>query len=194
MFNLNQIKMKKIVVTLFAAFLAFSLFAQDSMFEKGDKVLNAGIGFGGGYYSGFSSGYSKMPFLSASVDVGVVDGVLDKGTIGIGGYVGFTSAKWESGYDYGWKETDFVIGPRGTFNYPLVDKLDTYAGVLLGYHSVSWKETGNWAGYSYNASSSGVYFSGFLGARYYFTDNFGLMLELGSGGLSLATIGISLKF
>jgi|GEM_PF-2618731 len=46
MFNLNQIKMKKIVVTLFAAFLAFSLSAQDNLLTKGEKVLNLGIGLG----------------------------------------------------------------------------------------------------------------------------------------------------
>lgn len=187
--------MKKAAITLFAAFLAFNLFAQDNMFSKGDKVLNVGIGFGGGYYSGYSSGYSKTPFLSASVDVGIIDGVLDEGTIGVGGYVGFSSAKWESNYNYGWKETNFVIGPRGIFSYPLVDNFDTYAGVLLGFHSVSWKETGDWGGYpAYSAASSGIYFSGFIGGRYYFGDNFAIMAEIGSGGLSLATLGIALKF
>jgi hypothetical protein len=168
--------------------------AQTPTFEKGDKVLNLGIGFGGGYYSGFSSGYTKTPFLSASLDVGVVDNILDVATIGVGGYVGYSSSKWESGYDYGWKETDLVIGPRGILSYPLVDKLDTYAGVLLAYHSVTWKETGDWSGFNYSASSSGVYFSGFLGARYYVTDKFGIMLELGSGGLALATVGLAVKF
>lgn len=36
--------MKKVVITLFAAFLAFNLSAQDNMFTKGEKVLNLGIG------------------------------------------------------------------------------------------------------------------------------------------------------
>jgi len=188
--------MKKVVITLFAAILAFNLSAQENeIFSKGDKVLNVGIGFGGGYYSGYSSGYSKTPFLSASFDVGVFDGFLDKATVGIGGYVGFSSAKWESGFNYGWKETNLVIGPRGTFNYQFIDKLDTYAGILLAYHNVNWKETGNWAGYgTYDSNSSGVYFSGFVGARYYLTENIAGMLELGSGGLSLATIGVAVKF
>lgn len=187
--------MKKIAITLFAAFLAFNLSAQDNMFAKGDKVLNLAIGFGGGYYAGYSSGYSKTPFLSAAVDVGIIDGVLDEGSIGVGGYIGYSSAKWESTYNYGWKESDFIIGPRGTFHYPLIDKLDTYAGVLLGYHSVSFKQTGDWSGYpGYSASSSGVYFSGFVGARYYFTEKIAVMAELGSGGLSLVNVGVSLKF
>lgn len=191
--------MKKVVITLFAAILAFNLSAQDNTFLKGDKVLNLGIGFGGGYYSSYSSGFSKTPFLSAAVDVGIIEDVLDVGSVGIGGYIGYASAKWESdnylGSTYGWKETNFVIGPRGTFHYPLVDKLDTYAGVLLAYHSVSWKETGDWAGFTgYGGGSSGVYFSGFIGARYYFTESLAVMLELGSGGLSLANVGVSFKF
>jgi len=187
--------MKKVVITLFAAFLAFNLSAQDNMFTKGEKVLNLGIGFGGGYYSSYSSGYSKIPFLSAAVDVGIIDGVLDVGSVGVGGYIGYSSAKWESGYNYGWKESNFIIGPRGTFHYPLVDKLDTYAGILLGYQSVSWKETGDWGIYTgYAGGSSGIYFSGFVRARYYFTESLAVMLELGSGGLALANVGVSFKF
>jgi hypothetical protein len=172
--------------------------AQTSTFEKGTKVLNLGIGLGGNYYSG-SYYTSKMPFLSASFDVGVVDDVLEKGSIGVGGYVGYTSAKWETswynGNKYGWKYSDLVIGPRGTFHYPLVDKLDTYAGLLLAYHIVTAKETGDWYGVTgYSANSSAVYFSGFLGARYYFTDKFAVMLELGSGSLAAANLGIAIKF
>lgn len=176
--------------------------AQTPTFEKGDKVLNLGIGFGGGYYSGYTSaGYTRTPFLSASVDVGVVDNILDVGTIGIGGYIGYSSWKYKDPspgtYDFSWKETNFIIGPRGILSYPLVDKLDTYVGVLLAYHSVSWKSTGNlptYYGDYYSGGTSGVYFSGFLGARYYVTDKFGIMIELGSGNLALATLGLAVKF
>ena len=168
--------------------------AQTPSFEKGDKVINLGVGIGGNYYSGFTSGLNRTPFLSASLDIGIVDGILDKGTIGIGGIVGFSSVKWTDA-DFGWKESNILIGPRGTFHYPLVDKLDTYAGLLLGYHIVSYKYTGSSGfGSAYTSSGSAVYFSGFIGARYYFTDSFGIMLELGSGGLSLANFGVALKF
>jgi len=187
--------MKKIGMLLFVAFLALNLTAQDNMFAKGEKVLNLGIGFGGGYYSGYSTGFSRTPFISATVDYGVVDGVLDEGTIGIGGYLGYASAKYDSGLGFGWKETDIVIGPRGTFNYPLLDKLDTYAGILLAYHVVNLKDTGSWPfGISSSSNASEIYFSGFVGARYYFTDNIAGMVELGSGRLSLATIGVAVKF
>jgi len=170
--------------------------AQRPTFEKGDKVLNLGIGFGGTYYSSFSSGYSKSPFLSASLDVGIVDNVIDKGTIGVGGYIGYTGSKYSyAGHDYSWKQTDLIIGPRGVLSYPLLDKLDTYAGLLLAYHSVTWKESGVYTGWSgYGGGSSGIYLNGFVGARYYFTDKFAGMLELGSGGLAFGTIGVAVKF
>ena len=165
--------------------------AQTLTFNKGDKVINLGVGFGGNYYSG--SGITRTPLLAGSLDVGILDNILEKGSVGVGGYVAYKGYKWESGSVYGWKSTNLVIGPRGTFHYPLVDKLDTYIGVLLAYHVVSEKQTGNWGANVYNGSSSNVYFSGFLGARYYVSDKFAIMLELGSGNLGAGTLGIALK-
>lgn len=185
----------KIKIFLFATLFAFGFLAvnaQTSTFQKGDKVLNLGIGVGGSYYSGWS-GSSHTPLLNAAFDVSVLDGVLDKGSIGVGGYFGYQTAKYDNG-GYGWKLTNMLIGPRGTFHYPLVDKLDTYAGLLLGYHIVTWKYTGNWGGLNQNTTGNAVYFSGFVGARYYFSDNFGAYIELGSGSLGLANLGVSLKF
>ena len=187
----------KIKILLFATLFAFGLLAahaQTSTFSKGTKVLNLGIGFGGNYYSGYSSGVTKTPLISASVDVGMLDNVLEKGSIGIGGFAAYKGYKYESGYDYGFKETSVIIGPRGTFHYPLVDKLDTYAGLLLAYRVVSWKSPGDWVGPNPYSSTSGIYFSGFVGARYYFSSKFGVMMELGSGSLAVGNIGIALKF
>ncbi len=179
---------------MIVAFLAVNLVAQDNLLEKGEKVLNLGVGFGGGYYSAYSTNFSRIPLISAALDYGVKDGILDKGSIGVGGYVGFMSAKWDSGLGYGFKETDIIVGARGTFHYPFLDKLDTYAGILLAYHIVNWTDTGTWpGGNATNVGSSEVYFSGFVGARYYFNDKFAAMIEGGSGGLSVATIGISVK-
>ncbi len=185
----------KIKVLLFATLFAFgflSVNAQTSTFQKGDKVLNLGLGLGGSYYSGWS-GSSHSPLLNAALDFSIVDGVLDKGSIGVGGYFGYQTAKYNDN-GYGWKLTNMLIGPRGTFHYPLVDKLDTYAGILLGYHIVKWKYTGNSSAFENNSTGSAVYFSGFIGARYYFSDNFGVYVELGSGSLGLANLGVALKF
>jgi hypothetical protein len=188
--------MKKVLITLFVAVMALQLSAQDNLLTKGEKVLNLGIGLGTSLYSG-SGNTSSVPPVSASFEVGVKDDVLDVGSIGIGGYIGYASWKWEYagfGNVWGWKYTDLIIGARGNFHYPLVDKLDTYAGLLLGAEIISSKEIGNIdPNYNYDATSGGVIYSIFAGGRYYFTDNFAAMLELGYG-ISYLNLGVALKF
>lgn len=176
--------------------MALQLSAQDNLLTKGEKVLNLGIGLGTSLYSG-SGNTSSVPPVSASFEVGVKDDVLDVGSIGIGGYIGYASWKWEYsgwGNTWGWKYSDLIIGARGNFHYPLVDKLDTYAGLLLGAEIISSKEIGNIDPlYNYDATSGGVIYSIFAGGRYYFTDNFAAMLELGYG-ISYLNLGVALKF
>lgn len=188
--------MKKLLLVLFVAVFSLTqLLAQESTFKQGDKVLNLGIGFGSTFYSG--TGYKAgIPPISASLEFGVKDGVLDKGSIGIGGYLGYSSHKWEySNTGYGWKYTNIILGVRGVFHYPLVDKLDTYTGLLLGYNISSSKEYGNAGIYGnlYSASAGGVAYSWFIGGRYYFTDKFAGMLELGYG-ITYLNLGVALKF
>jgi len=185
----------KIKVLLFALLACgfMTVNAQSPTFEKGDKVINLGIGFGGNRYNIYTSGVTKTPFLSASLDVGVLDGILDKGSVGIGGFAAYKGYSYESGYGYGFKETNIIVGARGTFHYPLIDKLDTYVGLLVGFNINTWKETGNWYGVDYSSGDGGFYSSGFIGGRYYFTDRFAVVMELGSGYLSLANIGIAIK-
>jgi hypothetical protein len=184
--------MKKLLLfIIIACFTLTQLVAQESTFNKGDKVLNVGLGLGSTLYSGT---YYKttLPPISGSLEFGIVDKVLDKGVIGVGPYVGFSSHKWEYSA-WGWKYTNIIIGARGVFHYPLVDKLDTYTGLLLGYDIVSSKEFGVGSGYDYTASSSGVAWSWFVGGRYYFSDKFAAMLELGYG-IAYLNLGIALKF
>ncbi len=186
--------MKKILLLLACGIFGFTqLSAQESTFNKGDKVLNLGFGLGSTLYSG-SYFKSQIPPISASLDIGIVDGIAEKGVIGIGPYLGYSSYK----YDYlqsGWKTSNIIIGARGNFHYPLVDKLDTYVGLLLGYNISSSKAFGiPGLGYeNFHANSSGLVYSGFIGGRYYFSDSFAAMLELGYG-ITYLNIGVALKF
>lgn len=187
--------MKKALITMVAMlFMLANLNAQDAMFQKGDKVVNLGVGLLSALYTG--SGYtSKIPPVSISYEMGIKDDVLDVGSIGVGGYLGYTSAKWETnwlGGSYGWKYTNFIIGARGSFHYPLVDNIDTYAGILLGYNVVTAKEVGT-VPIGFGASSvSGAIFSGYVGARYYFNEKFGAMAELGTG-IAYFNLGLAVK-
>ena len=187
--------MKKVIVTIFAAFLAFNLSAQDNLLTKGEKVLNLGIGFGSTLYHG--SGYTtSIPPISASFEVGVKDDVLDIGSIGVGGYLGYTSSKWEYTYfggNWGYKYSSLVVGARGSFHYPLIDKLDTYTGLMLGFNVVTAKDIGTVDPlFNYNASTSGVVWAWYAGGRYYFTDNFAVMAEIGYG-IAWFNVGVALK-
>jgi hypothetical protein len=179
--------MKKLLLLFVAVVFSLTqMVAQESTFVKGDKVINAGIGIGSAYYSSYYT--SHMPALSASFEIGVKDGVIDKGSIGVGGYFGFSSAKYENW----WKTSNILIGARGSFHYPLVNKLDTYTGLILGYNIYSTKYYDSYSG-AYDATSSGVALAWFAGGRYYFTESFAGMAEIGFG-ISYLTLGVSFKF
>jgi len=191
MYNLKTNKMRKIVA--FAVALLFSLpalQAQESMFNLGDKVVNLGIGLGNTLYGG--SYYTRgVPPVSLSYEQAIVDEVLEKGVIGVLGYVGYTSYK----YDYlgwGYKYSNIIIGAGGLFHYPLIDKLDTYAGILLGYNIANATEFGTPIGWEYDVTSGGIVFSGFVGARYYFSEKFAAFGQLGYG-IAYLTLGVSIR-
>ena len=184
--------MKKLMILFVAVMFSLTqLVAQESTFSKGDKVLNIGIGLGSTLYTG-SYYKGQVPPLSVSYEVGVVDEVLEKGSIGVGGYLGYSSYKYQY-LDWGWKYSNIIIGARGSFHYPLVDKLDTYTGLLLGYNISSSKEFGSInPAFDYSSSAGGLQTAWFLGGRYYFKETFAVMAELGYG-ISYLTLGISLK-
>jgi len=193
--------MKKVNLILTAAILLFAMVAtniqaQDATFGKGVKVVNLGLGLGstlGGY------GYAtEIPPISVSLDWGIIDELfnVENLSLGVGGYLGYSSNKWTwSGADYGWRYTYVIPGVRGTVHYQLpVEKLDTYAGLMLGYNIVTHKEFGTWAGANtYSASASTAEFSAYAGARYYFTNSIAAFAELGYG-IAYLNIGLSLKF
>ncbi len=159
---------------------------------KGDKIVNLGVGLGSALYSG-SYYSSTVPPISGSLEVVMDDQLFDgKGAWGLGGYLGYAASKYKyTGYDYGWKYSNIIIGPRGYLHYNLVEKLDTYVGAMLGYNVVSSKWYGGGSSVG-SASGSGVIFSGFVGARYFFNDNVAGMVELGSG-IAYLNLGVALK-
>lgn len=185
--------MKKLfAIAVFVILSLSTIQAQESMFNLGDKVVSAGIGFGTTLYSG--TYYTRgVPPISLSYEQAIVDEVLEKGVIGVGGWLGYTSYK----YDYlgwGYKYTNFILGAMGAFHYPLVDKLDTYLGIGLGYNIVSANEFGTFpGGYDYSATSGGIVFAGMVGARYYFTEQFAVFAQVGYG-VSYFTIGACYRF
>lgn len=184
--------MKKLLISFFTVYLAsVQLFAQEPAFVKGNKVINLGLGIGSNLYRE-SNYHTMIPPLSASFEVGVADHILEKGVIGAGGYLGATSYKYELS-NKGWKTSNFIIGVKGNFHYPLINKLDTYTGLMLGYGILSIEYFGGYGIDNYTGSSSGIQWAWFIGGRYYFSENLALMAELGYG-VAYLNIGIALKF
>ena len=163
---------------------------QEPVFVKGSRVFNAGLGIG---TTVFSSTYNRLviPPLSASLEIGVADNVIDKGSVGVGPYLGFLSYKWKFS-SYNAQYTNTIIGVRGNFHYPFVEKLDTYSGLLLGWDVVNVKETGDPYD-NYEDSASHIAWAWFIGARSYFRENMAAMAELGYGP-SYLNLGLAFSF
>ena len=150
--------------------------AQSGNLDQGRLQLNAGVGV---------SGWG-IP-LYVGLDYGVTN------DISVGGEFTFRSYSHSSYY------THNIMGFFGNGNYHfnnlfnLPRPLDLYAGLSLGVYTstVTAKEGNEYHGDSY----SGFSLIGQTGARYFFTDNFGVNLEL-SGGLltSGAKAGITYRF
>lgn len=198
--------MKNIVIKITILLLSGGTFViKAQSFQKKQMDLNLGVGLGNTIVAG--GGTNVFPPLSVSVEYGITD------DISIGGYLGFTGASynfsgWENcgkGNGNGQYYTDtykwsyFILGARGAYHFGRfikVDKLDVYAGLMLG---------DDFAHYSYSTTSTcpdhiryssptygGFVFSVYGGARYRFTDHVGVFGELGYG-IAYLNIGLNLK-
>ena len=180
-----------------SCWFAVQLSAQTPTFTKGDNVAGVAIGIGGSLYSGFSygSGLTRMPAISVFYENCVKDKLWDeKSSLGVGGVLGFAHAKYSyHASDWGWKCNNIIIGARATLHYALVNKLDTYTSLMLGFNAVSWKWTGDYYGYSGSSASSGLTMLWNVGARYYFTDKIAAFAELGYG-FAILNLGVAMKF
>ncbi len=171
--------MKKVLLSLFTivtiAFSAQKTQAQE--YSQGSLVANVGVGLGGGL---------GLP-ISASVDYGF------KEKISLGGFVGFSTTNEDLGF-FKVNYTYILVGARAAYHFDLgVDKLDPYAGAMLGYNVANVGFEPDPGPPFNNITAGGVILGGFAGARYYITDNIGAFAELGYG-LGTATIGVAYKF
>jgi hypothetical protein len=166
--------MKKFISSLVFSFLVLVGLTANAQFDKGDKILNAGLNLGGHYGGGIGAG--------ASLEVGITD------FIGVGGQLDFVT--WSSGLNY-----NFVtVAGRGAYHFGkhfiTEEKLDLYGGVALGYRIANHKNDFGWLGTVYG---SGFHFGPFAGARYYFKPAMGVFGEVGWNASPLK-VGVSFKF
>ncbi len=168
---------------------------QAQVFTSGTNVVGLGVGLGGTYGFAYTS---SSPAISANFEHGMGFRA-GPGTVGIGGYLGYKSVtnSWDLVYThYDYTTTYMMLGARGTYHYNdwhHSDKLDTYAGVLLGWNIASSTHFADSPYYTYTYPSGGFSSSLFAGARYYFSDAFGVYGEVGYG-ISYLTLGLAFKF
>ncbi|CAG5010343.1 hypothetical protein DYBT9275_04697 [Dyadobacter sp. CECT 9275] len=180
--------MKKIFLMLFvAAILGFTSGKAFAQFEKGDKLVNVGLNLGGG--DGFGGGIG----LGASYEQGIHD------FISVGAQADFVT--WKYGYfGYNWRYNFFTVAARGSYHFGkhflTMDKLDLYAGPVLGYTIANYSAPGGYSGIYENNYGSGVTVGVFAGARYYFKPTTAVFAELGGGNRSFVPlkVGITFKF
>ena len=170
-----------VIVGLVVAFTTFTsgAFAQ---YKKGDNLLNVGIGLNSYFSGGNPFGVSYEKGVTSDISVG---GAFDYMSYHYG-YVGVSESF-----------SAFYLGARGSYHFNKLlninDKQwDIYAGLSLGYRSVTWSDNN----FKYN---NGYYGSGLglgvhFGGKYYFSDKVGAFLELGAMGITYSRLGVAFKF
>ncbi len=181
--------MKKLLIILIGASLVFTqLTAQNRPFGKGDKVLNVGVGYGSTWYSGVYYDV-HVPPVSASLEFGVANYILEKGSLGFAPYIGYSTFKFEKGIG-GYNYTLILAGLRGNFHYPFGGNLDTYASLFLGYNILKSKEFDSPTGFP---ETGGLRSAFYVGGRYYLAESFAVLVELGYG-VTYLNVGLAVKF
>lgn len=175
--------MKKqfLLLTIFLGAIVTSASAQE--FIKGTNVINAGIGLGGAYGSYATS--SQSLGFSASFERGIWE-VPGPGVVSLGGFLGYKT------YDYDYfggsdRWTYTVVGVRGAYHYNglNIENLDVYGGAMVSYRILSYSGTTG----SYGSRPGAT---GFVGGRYFFSNNFAAFAEAGYG-FAYLTVGISIR-
>lgn len=181
--------MKKVfLLVLFICFNLIRINAQSDFFSRGTAVLNMGVGLGSTWYAG--TYYTvNVPPVSASLEFAIADYVLERGSIGLGPYVGYSKFKFEKG-DGGYNYTDILTGVRCNFHYPLFYRLDTYASLFLGYNFLNHVEFDTPMGLP---ETGGLRSAFYVGGRFYFSEIVALMAEAGYG-ITYFNVGLAVKF
>ncbi len=214
--------MKKLIfasaIMIFAA--TSTTFAQDgeSAFQKGSSSVSVGYGFLSPYKSLFklsslfgatdpdvSAKYSAIGPVALTYEYGATE------KIGVGLQVGYATNKnvttdvngLGAGKPYITTEklTQLSVIARVNYHFGNSAKFDPYAGLGLGYGNFTYKTTTNDPTDTpadlalFTIKVPGAFgITGQLGAKYYFSDNFGAYAEVGYLAGSFAQLGLTVKF
>lgn len=183
--------MKKILFVLLMLPLMVRAQNTTETFAKNDNAVGLGFGIGGAYTIGTYS--TQSPVFGLQYDRGIMEFDFG-GVVGAGGFIGYKNFvhKW---YDQKVRYNILIFGARGSFHYDLlnVDNLDTYAGLMVAFHSIDADYDDNYYTNNRYKYRSTVNASVFAGAKYYFAPFVGAYLEAGYD-VAWLTMGIAFKF
>lgn len=175
--------MKKFLLSALCALGLVGTASAQDVFAKGDQFVNVGIGVSAGKFT------TSFPPLSVGYERSIVDGLIENGSIGLGAEAEYRGYKYTYfGGEVG-RGHSFFIGPRASFHYQFVERLDTYAGLSLGLYYHTSFIAGDKVTSEGNLAFRPIDLH--LGARYLFTDKLGVFAELGSG---IATFKVGATF
>lgn len=192
--------MKKYVIFFMALCFLSAVNVNAQAFQKGNKNIDVGIGFGGyGTHSITTTEISFTAFgvpFSQSQVFDTTDGAASmiipisfeygiSNKFGLG--VDLTPTSYfiaEEDRDYINSVKGFDIGVKASYHILDAEKNDLFVTLGVGTSSINWKfknDETNVLGLS-SASGSGTYFSFNVSDRIFFSDNLGLLLNLGYRG------------
>lgn len=177
----NILKFLCVIILVFSASFA----SGQARYDKGDFLLNAGIGLGY-YYAG------GVPLL-VSGEWAVND------VFTVGPYLGYTSYSYRYGFfgsNYNYRYTFFDLGVRGSYHFSELfeirdEKIDVYGGAFLGF-VVSNYSGDDFSGYD-DPYAGGLRLGIHVGARYFFSEKVAGYGELGYG-IAPLSLGVTFKF
>lgn len=163
--------MKKFFTILVSAIVfSFAVNAQEVALPKGSSVINAGVGF--------TTSYSNIviPPIYVQYEYMVAE-FGKKWGVGVGALGGFIAQKENKSLSMGGG-----LCALGDVHFSPIQQLDIYGGMFAGYVAVAVESI-----------KAGIFtWGGILGARYFFTDTFGVNLQI--GGMGVINVGVSFRF
>ncbi len=158
-------------------------------FKSGDKVIQMGLGFG---VPGSYGDSTTVPPVALSFDMAVPIAKM-KLPFSFGGIIGYSRDVWEQnivGYKTEITYNYILIGARVLFHFNLVNNMDFYAGLMMGYNIVTSSVETNVPGGNVSADEGYLAYGELVGLRYFFTDTVAVYVEAGytfgyiNGGLA----------
>jgi hypothetical protein len=180
---------KLILLSVLAVAVAGGAFGQEWYnsyapgIEGSKFLINGGIGLGVLPYK------MSLPPISASAEY-----VLAKIPLSVGAYFGITGYDEKLASSFSYKGTLAGFGAKASYHFNFLQNLDPYVSLTLGWLVYSQEVKSPLTNTTAKNDLSTFLYGFNLGTRYFFTKNIGAYVELGYSAVSVASLGLSLKF